>query len=295
MSDVDGVENGVAEPERLGRTRLPDDRMLGWAEWGPEDGRPVLCCPGAATSRWLGFGTDVVHPLNVRLISVDRPGLGDSDPRPDRELTDWADDIAQLLKAREIAEPAVVGFSQGAPFALACAAAGITGPVALVSAGDELANPVFADRLVPDVRRMVDLAVNDPAAAAELFSGMSAHAMWDMVITMSGEDDRSVYTGPNFARVYRRAMAECFARGPAGYARDTVLAMRPWSFDLAAVTVAVDLWFGAKDTSPVHSPDFGESLAKRLPTARRTIVDSAGGAILWTHAEQILRATAGTR
>ncbi|SDM45277.1 alpha/beta fold hydrolase [Allokutzneria albata] len=286
---MDGVLSGVAEPGRLGRTSLPDGRALGWAEWGPEDGTPVLLCPGAATSRWLGFGADVVHALDVRLISVDRPGLGASDPQPDRELTDWADDIAQLFKARGITKPAVVGFSQGAPFALACAAAGITGSVALVSAGDELAQPGFADLLVPDVRRTVELAVNDPGAATELFAGMSADAMWDMVITMSGEDDRAVYTDLAFARAYRQAMAECFVQGPAGYARDTVLAMRPWPFDLAAITVPVHLWFGANDTSPVHSPDFGESLAQRMPTAQRTIVDSAGGAILWTHSERVLR------
>ncbi|GAA4019651.1 alpha/beta hydrolase [Allokutzneria multivorans] len=283
------METGVAEPELVGQTRLPDGRALGWAEWGPSDGRPVLLCPGAATSRRLGFGTDSLPAMNVRLISVDRPGLGASDPQPGRSLTSWADNIAHLLKARSLGVPAVVGFSQGAPFALACAAAGLVRAVALVSAGDELANPIFADRLVPDVRRMVDLAVNDPGAAERLFSGMSADAMWDMVITMSGAGDRCVYTGPNFARAYRSAMAECFAQGPAGYARDTVLAMRPWPFDLTAITVPVELWFGAEDTSPVHSPDLGESLAARLPSARRSIVDGAGGALLWTHAAPILR------
>ncbi|WP_086824965.1 alpha/beta fold hydrolase [Allokutzneria sp. NRRL B-24872] len=283
------MENGVAEPSRLGRTRLSDGRALGWAEWGPSDGRPVLLCPGAATSRRLGFGTDLLAGLTVRLISVDRPGLGASDPQPGRSLADWASDIACFLKDRSLGAPAVVGFSQGAPFALACAAAGLVDAVALVSAGDELANPVFADRLVPDVRRMVDLACHDPVAAEQLFSGMSADAMWDMVITMSGVHDRSVYTGPNFAHAYRTAMAECFAQGPAGYARDTVLAMRPWPFDLAAITVPVALWFGVEDASPVHSPDFGESLAARLPNATRSLVDGAGGAILWTHAEPVLR------
>ncbi|MGI5526577.1 alpha/beta fold hydrolase [Streptomyces syringium] len=73
---------GIAPPERLGRTRLPDGRMLAWAEWGPADGLPVLLCPGGATSRWLGFGADAVDALGVRLVSVDRPGLGASDPAP---------------------------------------------------------------------------------------------------------------------------------------------------------------------------------------------------------------------
>ncbi|RLK24959.1 hypothetical protein DER29_2923 [Micromonospora sp. M71_S20] len=74
----------VDDPVRPGESRLPDGRLLGWAEWGPPDGVPVLLCPGAATSRWLGFGADVVDALGVRLVSVDRPGLGSSTPAPGR-------------------------------------------------------------------------------------------------------------------------------------------------------------------------------------------------------------------
>ncbi|MBE1470123.1 hypothetical protein [Kibdelosporangium phytohabitans] len=41
----------VIDPVRLGETRLADGRVLGWAEWGPPGGLPVLLSPGAATSR----------------------------------------------------------------------------------------------------------------------------------------------------------------------------------------------------------------------------------------------------
>ena len=76
----DGVDPtlspGVSPPDRLGTTTLPDGRRLGWSEWGPPGGTPVLLCPGAATSRRLGFGGEVLDDLDVRLVSVDRPGLG---------------------------------------------------------------------------------------------------------------------------------------------------------------------------------------------------------------------------
>ncbi|NUR84698.1 MAG: alpha/beta hydrolase, partial [Nonomuraea sp.] len=32
----------VTPPLRTGAERLPDGRLLGWAEWGPPDGAPVL-------------------------------------------------------------------------------------------------------------------------------------------------------------------------------------------------------------------------------------------------------------
>lgn len=38
-------------PARLGEARLPDGRLLGWAEWGPQEGTPVLLCPGADPSQ----------------------------------------------------------------------------------------------------------------------------------------------------------------------------------------------------------------------------------------------------
>lgn len=41
----------TATPARLGETRLPDGRLLGWAEWGPQEGTPVLLCPGADPSQ----------------------------------------------------------------------------------------------------------------------------------------------------------------------------------------------------------------------------------------------------
>lgn len=281
----------IVEPARLGKTSLPDGRALAWAEWGPEDGTPVLLCPGAATSRSLGFGGEVVDQLGIRLISVDRPGLGASDPAPGRTLDDWAQDVRHLAAARGLSSMAVVGYSQGAPFALACAAAGIVTGAAVVAGTDELANPVFQETLTPEVRRMVTSVAADPAGAEAFFRGFGrAEALWELVLAVSSDEDRSVYTEPEFARAYRGAMAEAFAQGPDGYARDTVLAMSRWPFDPAAITIPVDLWYGARDTSTVHSPDLGATLARRIPSARRHVLPDAGGALLWTHAEVVLRA-----
>jgi pimeloyl-ACP methyl ester carboxylesterase len=56
------------------------------------------------------------------------------------------------------------------------------------------------------------------------------------------------------------------------------------------ITARVDLWYGALDASPVHSPDHGETLARRIPRCRRHVVADAGGSILWTHGTEILRA-----
>ncbi|MFK8845934.1 alpha/beta fold hydrolase [Streptomyces sp. Ac-502] len=276
----------VDAPDRLGKSALPDGRLLGWSEWGPPDGVPALLCPGAATSRWLGFGAGVVDALGVRLVSVDRPGLGASTPAPGRTFSEFADDIRRLCRLRGLGHPAVVGNSQGAPFALACAAAGVASALAVVSGADEVAAPQFASVLEPGLRSLVERTARDPAGAEELFASFTADAMWNMVMAGSPQCDLAVYQDPDFAAGYRRALDEAFAQGTAGYARDTVLAMGRWPFPLAEVHVPVDIWYGEQDTS--HSPDHGALLAARIPGARRHVVPGAGGALLWTHARSIL-------
>nr|WP_262401883.1 alpha/beta fold hydrolase [Actinomadura sp. CNU-125] len=258
----------VDTPARLGETRLPDGRVLGWAEWGPPDGVPVLLCPGAATSRRLGFGTDVVDALGVRLISVDRPGLGVSTPAAD--VRRFADDVRRVVPDR----PRMVGNSQGAPFALACAAAGVVSALAVVSGADEVAAPEFAPVLPADLRRLVEKTASDPSAAEKHFATLDADAMWNMVMAGSPASDLAVYRHPVFADAYRRALDEGFAQGADGYARDTVLAMGRWPIALSEITVPVDLWYGAEDTS--HSPDNGAFLATRIPGAHRHVVPDIG-------------------
>jgi pimeloyl-ACP methyl ester carboxylesterase len=287
---------GVAAPERLGRTKIPDGRMLGWAEWGPEDGMPVLFFSGAGLSRWLGFGADVVEQHGVRLISVERPGLGTSDPAPTRTLGDWAEDMRCFAEARQLPAFAVVGFSQGAPFALACAAAGIASAAAVVSGQDELAHPAFADALHPDIVKMLHAAAADPTAFESSFSqSANAEMLWHLIVSMSSDVDRRVYTEPAFADHFRRALGEGFSQGAAGYARDLLLSMGRWPFDPATINAPVELWYGGQDTSLVHSPDQCAFLARRLPASRRHLLPDAGGSLLWTHASDILAALVQAR
>ena len=282
------VEIRLNPASRLGETRLPGGRRLAWSEWGPQRGVPVLLCPGAAQSRGLGFGTDVVDELGVRLISVDRPGLGASDPAPGRTLLDWADDIAALTAERGCERFSVVGYSTGAPFALACAAQGLVASAAVVAGGDEM--PRFVEDLPPHARETVRSAMADPARAEEFFGGFGdVDALWELILSGSSEHDRAVYTQPAFEAALRRSMAEGLAQGTAGYARDTALVMQSWPFAAEDIAVPVDLWYGEHDESPVHSPDLGATLAARIPGATRHLLPDAGGSVLWTHAGAILR------
>lgn len=240
-------------------------------------------------SSWLGFGSEHLEELGIRLVSMDRPGLGLSDPHPEKTLASWADDIRQLISSCDLRDVAAVGFSQGAPFALALAGHGLVRALAIVSGPDELAHPNFSSQLHADVARIIKAIENDPAGFEKHFSGIAtADGLWQLIIGMSAECDRQLYMEDAFGCAFERSLQEGFSQGAAAYARDLVNAMARWPFSLEEIAVPVSLWYGRADTSTVHSPDFGSTLAKRLPNASLHVFESEGGSLLWTRSREIL-------
>ena len=94
--------------------RLRDDRQVGYREYGTPDGTPVLYFPGLPCLSFLpSYWAETVPELDIRLITLERPGYGVSDFQPDRRLLDWPDDVAGIAEALEIDRFGVLGFSGG--------------------------------------------------------------------------------------------------------------------------------------------------------------------------------------
>lgn len=285
MSDV--LAPGAKDPGAKDSVELPDGRQLAWSRWGPQDGYPVIFCTGAGMSGSLGFGADHLSELGLRLLAIDRPGLGRSTPHPTKTLTTWTDDVRWLVKHRELGPVATVGFSQGAPFAFALAGSGAAHAVAIAAGQDDMLS--VRHLLPPDVVAMVDAAVYDPARfERDIAETASAQWLWRTINNMITEQDRKLYTVGRFARAYRRCLDEGFAQGSEGYARDLLNTLGPWPVPAEQISAPVDLWYGQLDSSPVHSPDFGLTLLQRLPDARHHLLPDEGGSILWTRSKEIL-------
>jgi pimeloyl-ACP methyl ester carboxylesterase len=279
----------VTPPERQAKMQLHDGRMLAWSEWGPVDGLPVLFCTGAGMSGWLGFGASDLPSLGLKLIAIDRPGLGLSDAHPNKTLSSWVDDTREFIQINDLHDVLAVGFSQGAPFAFALAGRNLVKAIAIVSGQDELAHPRVRPLLHPDVERMIAAVQQDAVRFEQHFSQMvTQEGLWQLIIGMSAQRDRALYESDTFSQAYQRALKEGFSQGAQGYARDLVNALGSWPVKLEDITVPVDLWYGGLDTSTVHSPDFGAILASRLPNASHTVDPEEGGSILWTRSWDIL-------
>jgi pimeloyl-ACP methyl ester carboxylesterase len=101
---------------------LLDGRTLGYAEYGNPNGTPLLYFHGFPSSRLEAYSLhSIASRLNIRVLSLDRPGFGLSTHDPHRRITDWPADVQAFASQVGLSRFAVLGVSGGGPYSLACA------------------------------------------------------------------------------------------------------------------------------------------------------------------------------
>src|SRR6478609_10041921 len=122
--DDDDILLPLAEHAPHGALRLPDGRAMAWAEYGSARGLPCVLVADTGSSRlapgWLLH--DDALPAAIRLLAMDRPGIGMSDPIGFGGTEQPADDLRRLVETLAVGRVAVIGIGQGADDALAFAA-----------------------------------------------------------------------------------------------------------------------------------------------------------------------------
>jgi hypothetical protein len=109
-------------PTNNQQIKLRDGRLLGYAEFGDPDGKPILYFHGARSSRLSGkVLAPVATKLKAHIIAVDRLGFGLYDFKSGRQILDWPEDVIELVDALRLNRFAVLGLSSGGPYAAACA------------------------------------------------------------------------------------------------------------------------------------------------------------------------------
>lgn len=95
---------------------LPDGRLLGFDDVGDPDGTPLLYFHGFGSTRLIRHPDDsIAARLGIRLLAVDRPGIGLSTSRPGRALLDFSADVAHLADTIGLDRFGVVAWSGGGP------------------------------------------------------------------------------------------------------------------------------------------------------------------------------------
>jgi pimeloyl-ACP methyl ester carboxylesterase len=276
---------------------LTGGRRLGWYEFGDGSGAPCLFLPGSSSSGIAGRALDApATAAGIRLISIDRPGLGRSDRAPARRLVDWPDDIAELLDQVSIDRAGVLGHSAGGAFALAVAdrlADRVSATIVCAGSGP-YSERWFRDEAhqTPMSRVFYGLALHAPRLfGAVLSSGTprTAKGIDRTVGLMSrGTSPDVVFarTHPEETRASLEAVADGFRQGREGPTDDARLICSPWGFELEDVHASVEWWHGAQDGTV--KPEAGEAITSRLPHATMHLVDG-GHTLLFERAQEILQ------
>ena len=295
-----------AQPEDQGNRSVttPDGRRLEFRLTGPPEGLPVVFhhgAPGAA----VPFGPLERAAANrgLRVVTVSRPGYGASDPLPEETspgtVADAAADTRCVLDALEVADFLALGWSSGAPRALACAAllpdrcraaaslAGYAPPCAKgldpVAGMDEDSAAEFT--AARKGRSALEAYLEERMKAMSAAASAPGDDVVALLRAMLPPVDQAVMTG-DFAGYVLSAAEHSLLQGIVGWRDDDLAVDRPWGFAVERITVPTRIWHGREDrTVPVAH---GEWLAARVPGARAHLLEHEGHLSLVARLDRVL-------
>jgi pimeloyl-ACP methyl ester carboxylesterase len=273
---------------------------------GDPAGVPLLYLHGTPDSRLARPADDAVAArAGVRLLALDRPGYGGSDPLPQDAAPGagpLARHVAAVLDEVDVGRVVLLAWSGGTLGALAIAAnvpervsalgivAGLVprqaydDPAVREAAAERLATLELADELPPGQLgdAVAPLLAPYPCDHAQALEHQAEHrdaaGARELASVLGGADRMA------------DALVEAVRRGLAGIAADIEAQARPLDVDLATVGCPTHLWYGTADA--VTPPAFGEWYARELPSATLDVVSGAAHYLLFTRWADILETLA---
>lgn len=266
----------VERPKLEGTVAVEGGRRLGFAEFGAPQGRAVFWLHGTPGGRrQIPIEARIfAERRNVRLIGLDRPGIGSSSPHVYDNVLAFTDDLRIVADTLGVDRMAVVGLSGGGPYTLGAAyampervvAAGVLGGVAPVVGPDAIDGGLLKlGTLAAPLLAVAGVPIGAAATAAIRVVRPFASPIIDLYGRLSPEADRRLLARPEFKAMFlddllngsRKQMAAPFA--------DIVVFARDWGFRVADVKVPVRWWHG--DTDHIVPIRHGLHVVDLLPDA----------------------------
>lgn len=276
--------------------QLQDGRNLAYMEYGNAKGEPVFHCHSIFGSRLeLAFEAhEIAKKKSVRLIVLDRPGYGASDPNPDASFVNWSKDLVELADHLKIEKFSLTGYVMGGMYVLACAheIPERIKRVASISNGVMPESPSDYKEFIPFYRMNIRLAKYMPKAY-ELISSIfikGALSDPDSFIKQMSENlnsaDKEIMNSLNFKNELVTSLKEAFLQGGKASSREMIYFTHDWAFKTSNIKVPVDIWQGTDDC---HVPRvLGERFAEQIKDANLFTKEGQGHYLFFTHWEEIL-------
>jgi len=291
------VMTEILDPRLEGTILLRDGRSIGLAEYGTPDGAPIFWFPGTPGGRRQipPRVRTATAQRNVRLIALERPGLGASTPHLYESLLGWAEDVEEIADGLGLDRFGLVGLSGGGAYVLACA----------YSLPERVAGGAVLGGVAP--ARGVDA----PPGGAVGFAARNrfflhtlreplGHALWatiyplrplasrvfDLFVARMAEGDQQVMQRPEMKEMFLDDMLRASRRQLHAVLYDVVLFTRPWGFSPREIRVPIRFWHG--DADNLVPLEHAEHLAALIPDAELRVRPREGHMGNLDAAEEVL-------
>jgi len=249
----------IARPKLEGNVAVGTDRRIGFAEFGDPQGRAIFWLHGTpGARRQIPVEARLYAEQNqIRLIGVDRPGIGSSTPHEYATVIDFADDLRTIADTLGIDKMAVIGLSGGGPYTLGCAAAmpgrviaiGVLGGVAPTQGSTPMGGGLMGNVGIPvaplleKARAPISLFA---AGLIRLLKPVAEPALY-LYSRVSPEGDRRLLARPEFKAMFLDDLLNGSRKQLAAPFADVVVFSRDWGFQLGEINVPVRWWHGDRD------------------------------------------------
>lgn len=264
--------------------RSPGDRIA-WDEYGDPAGDALMYYHGWPSSR---LQARALHQLaiarRIRVISLDRPGMGQSTAVRGRRLEDWGGLIEEFADAHGIGRFVQLGVSGGGPYVLPCVERmpdRIAGSAVLCGAV-----PLGPDEahqgLHPVYRILIGLRWMPPRCFSPAFklAGWMAHGSVErpplswLTASLPLEDREVLRHNPRCVPVFVASFEEGVRQGGAGVMGDADVYLHPWKLDWQSLRQPIRYWHGGQDRN--IPAELVRKLVTRIPGARLELEETQG-------------------
>jgi pimeloyl-ACP methyl ester carboxylesterase len=294
MADI--AASAETAPEHSDRTiKLPDGRLLGYAEFGDPAGMPIFGLHGTPGSRLMFC---LAHPvaarLGIRLIAPERPGFGLSTYQPGRSLASYALDVADFADALGIGQFGVAGVSGGGPYAVACASLlpdrvivlGLVSPIGPMAGAEKPASLGIghygAFRVAPRLPPLMG-ALFGVGRYAFLYA---PDVIFALLLARASTGDRKILSRPEVRRNLLKGVAEGCRPGIRGSMQEMGLFGRRWNLPFEDIQAPAFLWQGMADRNVPISAAL--RLGELVPHCRVQRIEGAGHYWIFDNIDTVL-------
>ena len=295
--------------EQLAFATTPSGRRIAFSQLGAADGQPLIYAHGFPSSRreaWLLH--EAACAVGARIISLDRPGYGDSEPDPKRLICDWPDDVLCVADTLGLARFGLIGVSGGGPYVLACAwrlaqaeagatPQGLQGRITRCGLVCPL-GPIYRDEQLEQMhwaaRANLRLGQQGDWLTDLMFGGPTTALLehWPTLVENTRSlaapaADRAVLADPETNAVLNRTLADAMRNGAPGARRDLHLYTHDWDIAFHKIDFPIRIWHGQADgTVPIEHARW---YAQQLPNATLTELAEEGHySVPFRHSRAIL-------